>query len=151
MSIDPVIAGIVGSLGGAVVGSLISWFASIKAIKFQQQLNCASELAEEFIEVQRLLQFRSRDHSTEYRRVVSILKDHYQSMNKAVLRYYAVIDSTKKERFKLKWDEFCNIDFGTGMPTFKNYISDYDKDIELSKRDKANADIVNMLHVIRLS
>jgi hypothetical protein len=70
---DAATAGIVGSISGAIIGALIAWLAAIFVLRKQEKYKARADFISAFIEIQRLLNIRHPNHSSEYRSTYSLL------------------------------------------------------------------------------
>ena len=115
---DSGLAGIIGSIAGAIIGGLISWFSAIRALEKQEKYRAKTEFTDVFVEIRRLL---DRNYSKELKTTFGILDTDLEKMSKAVLKFMQSLSQPEEEKLKRLWKKLCWPDNKSELPHFEYY------------------------------
>jgi hypothetical protein len=144
--LSPEVAGIIGSLAGAVVGALIAWRSAIYVLRKQEKYKAGADFRSSFIEVLRLLDIKHPNHSQEYQSAYNLLKSQYKELYRAALTFEQSLGPSELNGFKNTWREFCSFDCVHSDPTFIDcVVLNANHDVEVQKRALARDRIERLL------
>lgn len=130
---DPTIAGLLGTLLGALIGFL----GTLHVTRKQERYRSSNEFVSAFIELQRLLRVRHPNHPGEYKNVRQLIEEHYIGLSSAVLKFQYLLGVLEKTGFEKKWKELICFDDHHKYPTFDDYKCSPNHNEQLEKRDLA--------------
>ncbi len=145
---DSGLAGIIGSIAGAIIGSLISWFSAIKALEKQEKYRAKTEFTDVFVEVRRLL---DPDYSGEYIGTYGVLTKHFDKMSIAVLKFMQSLNQPEADKLDRLWKKLCWPHSKRKPQPFEYYhvqdrkMTDKGRKDEMKRKDLALEKIQEML------
>ena len=150
---DSGLAGIIGSIAGAIIGGLISWFSAIRALEKQEKYRAKTEFIDVFIEVKRLL---DRNYSQGEKATFAILDTNLDKMSKAVLKFMQSLSQPDVDKLERLWKKLCWPDNKIKSQPFIYYnvpnriISDQGSKVEMKRKDLALEKIQEMLELSKV-
>lgn len=117
---DSVLAGIIGSIAGAIIGGLISWFSAIRSLEKQEKYRAKTEFTDVFVEVRRLL---DRNYSRKDADIgtYGVLTKHFDKRSIAVLKFMQSLSQPEADKLERLWKKLCWPDNKSELPPFEYY------------------------------
>lgn len=150
---DSGLAGIIGSIAGAIIGGLISWFSAIRALEKQEKYRAKTEFIDVFVEVRRLL---DPTYSLEYIGTYGVLTKLFDKMSIAVLKFMQSLSQPEAEKLERLWKKLGWPDNTSESKRFAYYnvpnwkLHEKDRKVEEERRDLALKNIQKMLEIAKV-
>ncbi|MBI2471543.1 MAG: hypothetical protein HYV59_09920 [Planctomycetes bacterium] len=150
---DSGLAGIIGSIAGAIIGGFISWFSAIRALEKQEKYRAKTEFTDVFVDVIRLL---DSAYSGEYIGAYRVLTEHFDKMSIAVLKFRQSLSQPEADKLDRLWKKLCWPDNTSESKRFLYYnvpnwkLYEKDRKVEDERRDLALKNIQKMLEIAKV-
>jgi hypothetical protein len=136
------LAGLLGGLLGGVVGSLLTHWLAERRDRKKEFRDAGRQFREAFLEVERLLSIRHPMHANlysgapqEYQDIIELLPRHYQQQYTALLKFEPYLSKSNQDALRRMWNEYCCFDPIHKYPTFSEYDTRGNHEIEMQNRD----------------